>query len=69
MRELAECDPQRAAAIAGWPLGEALHCFEQRLRARAQDDYRFALLLWSIRAQAAGKKAGRPPKLPAILRG
>jgi hypothetical protein len=67
VRAVAGHDPLRYEAVLDLPLREALIAYEARLREVARDDYRLALLQYTLMA-AAGAKLN-PPEIPAILRG
>ena len=66
VRELSNWDPARYAAVARWPLREALLAYLERIRASARAQYDQAMLIWAALAPHA--KNARQPDLPAILK-
>ena len=66
MRGLAGWDPGRYAAVARWPLREALWAWHERIKREAFEQWRFEMLRWSLLAPHS-KKPGDPPKEPRIL--
>lgn len=67
MRELAEYQVDRYAAVMKWPMADALCAFESKLKQDAQRGYELDVILWAIGAQAGSKQ--KAPKMPAILEG
>jgi hypothetical protein len=70
VRELADHNPLRYADVIRIPLAEALHCYEHVLREDARRDYELRSLLYVIKnSSGMGKRVGKPPELPAIMKG
>lgn len=51
-----------------WPLREMFLAFLARLQERARSNYELELLVWAILAPYQ-KRAGKPPDVPAVLKG
>lgn len=68
VRELAGGDVARYEDVLGWPLGDALAAYEDRLRDDAQRDYYVRFLSWSVLAAMGATKSKKPPELPGILK-
>lgn len=66
MRELAGWDPDRVRVVARWPLREALWAWEERVKSKAFEQWRFDVLCWALLAPHR-KKPGKPPRQPKIL--
>lgn len=66
VRELADYQVDRYAAVVRWPLAECLVAYEARLRRHAARTHQMALITWAIGAQAGSK--ARQPEMPAVLK-
>lgn len=67
LREVAGFDHDLAERVKRWPVLEVLHAFQDRLRVRATEQYRNALLVWASLAPWQKKKTP-PPQVPDILK-
>lgn len=67
VRELADYQPDRIAAVLRWPLREACIGYRERMLASARAAYKHELSLWASIAPHSAKKS-EPPKPPSILR-
>jgi len=55
--------------VLNWPLREALESFMQILRERAERNYRWEMLQYSVLAPHMKKDSGsKPPQIPDILK-
>ena len=67
VRELADYQPDRIAAVLRWPLREALIGYREKMLASARRAYQHELTMWTAIAPHSAKKI-EAPKPPAILR-
>lgn len=66
VRELAEHDPREFPSILQLPVREGLAMLEHKMRRDAVDNYRFAVLLYTIAAPHS--KDIKMPETPDILK-
>jgi hypothetical protein len=69
VRELADWNPSRYDEITSWPIREALLSYEQKLRRDAIEEFRFDVMIHTLRGPWVKKPSdNKAPKVPEILR-
>lgn len=67
--ELGDGDLEKSRRVFRWPIRFALESFRRISRDRAEEAWKFDLLLYYLRAPHQSRaQRGRPPEPPAILR-